>query len=160
MRKLLLAIMVAAAVAPLLASCAGTSPIAAYRYEHRNRRPPFHPPSEAMEKYDANKDGQVTLAELNAGLKAAYIAADTNHNGIIDVDEMRAVNAARLAANASAATPLIDWNADGHIDFQEFAAAGRALFTQLDRDEDGVLSKTELHPQPFNPRNLPPIQTH
>jgi Ca2+-binding EF-hand superfamily protein len=152
--------MAAAAAALLLASCAGTSPIAAYRYQHQNRRPPFHPAYESMEKYDTNKDGQVTQAELTAGLKADFFAADKNHDGFLDVDETRAVNAARLASQASVATPLIDWNADGKIDFQEFAAAPRSLFTQIDANEDGVLSKAELHPQGFNPRNLPPMQTH
>lgn len=114
-----------------------------------HRREDFHPPGEAMTRYDANHDGSVTMAEFNAGLRADFAAADTNHDGVLDPVETRAVNAARVAAEATAASPLIDWNDDGHVDFHEFAAGPRALFEQLDRNNDGVLDKDELHPHPY-----------
>ena len=77
-------------------------------------------------KYDANHDGTLTRAELEAGLKADFDAADTNHDGRLDIDEVRAVNQARWSADSSAASPLVDWNHDGYVDFNEFAAAPRA----------------------------------
>jgi Ca2+-binding EF-hand superfamily protein len=114
-----------------------------------HRREPFHPPTEAMLKYDADRDGKVTAAEFNAGLHAEFAAADINHDGVLDPAEVRAVNEARIALQASAATPLIDWNDDGHVDFHEFAAAPRALFEQIDQNSDGVLDKDELHPHHY-----------
>lgn len=114
-----------------------------------HRREPFHPPTEAMAKYDTDRDGRVTAAEFNAGLRADFTVADANHDGVLDSAEVRAVNAARIAFEASAATPLIDWNDDSHVDFREFAAAPRALFEQIDRNGDGVLDKDELHPHRY-----------
>ena len=114
-----------------------------------HRREPFHPPTEAMLKYDTDHDGKVTAAEFNTGLRAEFAAADINHDGVLDPAEVRTVNAARIASQASAATPLIDWNDDGHVDFREFAAAPRALFEQIDQNGDDVLDKDELHPHHY-----------
>ncbi|HEY1710618.1 MAG TPA: hypothetical protein VGG10_20285 [Rhizomicrobium sp.] len=133
-------------VALLLASCLGDRSERHARMPGPRPQPEFHPPGDEMLKYDANKDGSVTRAELDAGLRAEFAAADTNHDGVLDPDEVRAVNAARLQAEGTAASPLIDWNQDGHVDFEEFAAGPRTLFSQLDRNGDGVLSPDELHP--------------
>jgi Ca2+-binding EF-hand superfamily protein len=133
-------------LALLAASCMGD------RSERRGRmpgpgpQPEYHPAGDKMLKYDANKDGSVTRAELDAGLRAEFAAADTNHDGVLDPDEVRVVNAARIQSEGTTASPLIDWNQDGHVDFEEFAAGPRTLFGQLDRNGDGVLSPDELHP--------------
>jgi len=143
-----------------LAACASDAPQPP-RHQMPGETPPrdaFHPPGEMMEKYDANKDGSVTLAELNAGLRAEFNAADTNHDGVLNMDEARVVNAARLSTQESAASPLIDWNEDGHIDFHEFATAARSVFEQVDRNEDGVLTPDELHPVHRAPHHGPTQQ--
>src|SRR5690349_551173 len=139
----------------LLTACAGSTP-------HRmpgdaKPREPFHPPVEMILKYDANKDGSVTLAELDAGLRAEFSAADTNHDGVLEIDEMRAVNASRLHDEGTAASPLIDWNEDGHVDFREFSGSARAIFDELDTDGDGVLTPDELHPHHREHHEPPPM---
>jgi hypothetical protein len=98
-------------------------------------------------KYDSNHDGTVTRAELEAGLKAEFDAADKNHSGCLDSDEVRAINEERTKSDESAASPLIDWENKGCIDFNEYAATGRSLFDQLDRDGNGKLTPDELHPK-------------
>jgi Ca2+-binding EF-hand superfamily protein len=97
-------------------------------------------------RYDANKDGTLTRAEMEAGLKADFDALDKNHDGKLDSDETRAENDRRYLEGGTRYTPLIDWNQDGFIDFGEFANATRSLFDQLDRDHDGELSSSELKP--------------
>ncbi len=134
---------VMAAGAVVLAACAGG--------HHRDepaepRGPEFHAPAEMLLRYDANHDGIVTRAEMEAGLKADFAAADTNHDGRLDEDETRAVNHQRWSDNASTASPLVDWNHDGYVDFNEFAATARSLFDELDRNGDGQLSPRELNP--------------
>ncbi len=87
---------------------------------------PFHPAVELLERYDADHDGIVTRAEMEAGLKAEFAAADKNHDGRLDEDETRAVNEARWGEGLSTTSTLVDWNHDGYVDFQEFANTARS----------------------------------
>jgi hypothetical protein len=107
--------------------------------------PEWHPPAEMLEKY-ADKKGVVTRAAMEAGLRADFAAADTNHTGCLDENEVRAINEARWKEYASTASPLIDFRHTGCIDFDEFAATLRSLFDQLDKNGDGMLTPKELHP--------------
>jgi hypothetical protein len=111
----------------------------------------WHAPVQILLRFDANHDGSVTRAEMEAGLKADFAAADTNHDGVLELDEVRAVNDKRWSEDASAASPLVDWNHDGVVDFDEFAATARSLFDQMDADGNGVLSPGELKPKGSGP---------
>ena len=127
----------------LLTACAPRepphwSPFAQPRNEN------WHPAAGQLLRYDSNNDGQVTRRELEAGLRQDFRQADTNHDGTLDADEVRAVNQRRVSQDQSMATPLIDWNLDGVVDFNEFAATMRSLFDQLDQNGDGVVSKDEF----------------
>lgn len=128
--------------AAVLAACSSERP----PRDPDDKPAPFHPPVEILLRYDANHDGVLTRAELEAGLKADFAAADTNHDGRLDEDETRAVNYERWNQNASTASTLVDWNQDGHVDFNEFAGTARSLFVELDKDSNGVLSAREWHP--------------
>jgi hypothetical protein len=135
-----LRIAAALALAAVLAGCAGDPP----------EPPPHHeeewaPPSAILLRY-ADKDGRLTRAGLEAGLRKDFDAADLNHNGVLEPDEMRAVNEQRWEQDKSAVSPLVDWNGDGVIDFNEFAATARNLFPQYDRNGNGVLDPGELRP--------------
>lgn len=104
----------------------------------------FHPTVEILSRYDANHDGTITRAEMEAGLKSDFAAADTNHDGRLDADEARAVNNQRWSEGLSTASTLVDWNQDGYVDFNEFAGTARSLFAEIDTDGDGLLSPGEL----------------
>lgn len=97
-----------------------------------------------MLSFDANKDGQVSREELEAGLKAQFDAADTDHNGSLNLSEIQAENARRWQANGTASSPLIDWNMDGVVSLAEFSATALSVFAQLDRDRGGMLAGAEL----------------
>ncbi len=105
----------------------------------------WHSPAEMLDKY-ADKNGVVTRAAMEAGLRADFAAADKNHEGCLGQDEVRAINAERWKEDASTASPLIDFRHTGCIDFDEFAATPRSLFDQLDKNGDGKLTPRELHP--------------
>ncbi len=119
-----------------------------------HREEEWHPPSGILLRY-ADKDGNVTRAEMEAGLKADFAAADTNHDGVLEADEVRAVNQKRWNEDRSAASPLVDWNGDGVVDFNEFSANARALFDQLDVDGKGVLTAKQLKPQSTGVQSKP-----
>jgi len=130
-----------------LSACAGGW------FGHSHHRPvqgsseEWHPPSEMLVKYDANRDGTLTRAELEAGLKADFDKDDADHSGCLNKDEVRAINQRRWEEDRSASSPLVDFKGLGCIDFDEFAAAPRSLFDQMDANADGKLTPDELHPQ-------------
>jgi Ca2+-binding EF-hand superfamily protein len=102
-----------------------------------------------MLSYDENSDGMVTRAELEAGLRRQFVAADVNRYGYLDAKEMQAENDLRYRAFGVSYSPLIDWHQNGKIDFDEFAATARSVFEELDKNHDGKLDKDELRfPQP------------
>jgi hypothetical protein len=129
------------AVAALLAGCASHRHGPGGRHEEE-----WHSPVQMLLRY-ADHDGKVTRAAMEAGLRKDFDAADTNHDGVLEPDEVRAVNEKRWSEDASATSPLVDWNHDGVVDFDEFAATARSLFDQLDVNNDGVLTPDELRPQ-------------
>jgi hypothetical protein len=132
-------LLIATTVVLLLAGCS-SAPLA----PHSAPPTEWRPPSELLARY-ADKNGVVTRAAIEAGLKADFAAADKNHDGCLDEDEARAVNEARWKEAASTTSPLIDFLHNGCIDFDEFAAEPRSLFEQLDKDGDGRLTPQELH---------------
>ena len=123
----------------VLGACADHSEVPA-----RETDADFHPTLNLLTKYDANGDGTITRAEMEAGLKKEFDAADTDHDGKLDADEVAAVNAARWDADKSTASTVVDWNQDGFVDFHEFAGTARSLFAEIDLDHNGELSPTEL----------------
>jgi len=140
MRSVLMRAGAVLALSAALAACGGSPPAPQHRDDD------WHSPVQILLKY-ADKDGRVTRAALEAGLRRDFDAADLNRDGVLEPDEVRKVNDARWAEDQSATSPLVDWNGDGVIDFNEFAATARSLFQQYDRNGDGVLTPDELRPQ-------------
>lgn len=97
-----------------------------------------------MLSFDANKDGLVTRDEVEAGLRAQFEAADTDHNGGLNLSEIQSENARRWQASGTGSSPLIDWNQDGVVGFPEFSGTAHSVFAQLDRDRGGTLAGVEL----------------
>jgi hypothetical protein len=128
------------AAASVLAACGGSEPTPG---QHRAEE--WHPSTEMLDKY-ADKNGVVTRAAMEAGLRADFAKADVDHDGCLDENEARAVNEERWKTGASTASPLIDFKHDGCIDFDEFAATPRSLFDMLDKKAEGRLTPQQLHP--------------
>src|SRR5579862_4307372 len=108
-------------------------------------RPEKHGSFEFLLRYDSNNDGTITRRELEAGLRQDFRQADTNHDGRLDPDEVRAANLRRIQLDQSTAIPLIDWNGDGYVDFTEFASGMRSVFEEYDTNGDGKVTPEEMH---------------
>ena len=115
-------------------------------------------------RYDADHDGRITRAEIDAGIVAQFRSIDTNHDGRIDAAEYQAYEDGRRAArrawreahpDAESATgeepppsfdPMkrLDWNLDGFVSLDEFGGRERALAMRADRDGDGAILADDL----------------
>ena len=131
----------------LLAGCGGGHP----PERQGPREAAWHPPIEILLHYTDEK-GDVTRASMEAGLHKDFAAADKNHDGVLEPDEVLAVNEQRWSEAESASSPLVDWNGDGVVDYDEFAATARALFDQLDPKNTGVITAKQLKALQLGPR--------
>jgi hypothetical protein len=102
---------------------------------------------------DANRDGLVTQAEVDALSAARFSQADADGDGLLSSAEMQAFAEARREARRAARTDAmierLDENGDGLLSQEELAARGpgdrfERLLDRLDADEDGALSEGEL----------------
>ena len=123
--------------------------------------------------FDTNKDGQISRAEVNAGITAQFNAADTSQDGKLDAaeilrynDQRRSERRARFEAWKARAAELgvdpgrppsdrdavdslrvADWNLDGVITPDEFGGKLRAIAMRADRNGDGTIGADELKPR-------------
>lgn len=98
---------------------------------------------------DADKDGKVTKAEVDAFHAAKVKAADTNADAKLSAEELAAMQLAamqqRAADRAGKMIAKLDTDADGMLSEAEMAArpnAGR-MFTMMDTDGDGAITQAE-----------------
>lgn len=76
-------------------------------------------------KCDANRDGIVTAAEMEASLKAEGIKAD------------------KYDKTAAEKIQMIDQNGDGQLTTAEHEAGSEKMFAKMDTNGDGSLTKDE-----------------
>ncbi|MEM7678825.1 MAG: hypothetical protein AAF449_22815 [Myxococcota bacterium] len=107
---------------------------------------------------DLNQDGQVSYAEFKAAGDARFQAADTDFNGELTRDEMKALRENERAEKATEHFRRMDANGDGVVSEAEMLAARDArkerigdrrgdrrakLMERFDANGDGELSDTE-----------------
>lgn len=95
----------------------------------------------AVNAMDANADGKVTAAEMDAHQEKLMREADADGDGALSRDELRAYRARKRAERQAKNNP--DLNDDGLVDRNEFRVAADKRFDRLDRNGDGVLSEDE-----------------
>lgn len=104
-------------------------------------------PGGFLARFDADGDGKVTLAEVEAAAQAQLTAADADGDGQVTVEELRD---GQVAARFKA----LDADGDGKITLGEFQAQpqggrrGGAGMMARDEDGDGKLSLAELTAMP------------
>lgn len=105
-----------------------------------------HPPLPLVQALDSNHDGIIDSNEI-ANAVAALLTLDKNGDGVLTTNEYMPPLPANLPANAPRPPiPLIvkvlDANGDGVIDAKEIANAVAAL-KSLDKNGDGKLTRDE-----------------
>lgn len=98
---------------------------------------------------DANRDGKVSRAEHAMAAKQMFTQCDANNDGIVTVAEMDAAMAAKgekPAKNDKTSAEkiqMIDQNGDGQLTAAEHEAGTEKMFGLMDKNGDGSLSKAE-----------------
>lgn len=144
------------AAAMALAACSSEPEHHRWNPNGTPRNEDWHSPIGSLMKYDANQDGTLTRAELEAGLHKDFDALDTSHTGCLSSDQVTTINEARLKTDDAAASPLIDWKNKGCVDFDEFATTAHSLFEQTDLNGDGQITPEELKPHAGHKHTPPP----
>lgn len=103
---------------------------------------------------DANQDGQVSKAEFDSARANQFAKMDADKNGQVSAAEMQAhheaMKAERMARRAERQKArmdkhlaILDTNKDGQISQAEFAAKGAEHFAKMDANKDGQISADE-----------------
>ena len=97
---------------------------------------------------DANGDGVVTMAELQAQGDARFAARDTNGDGALSAAELQAAGAEHAAERAARMLERLDANGDGLLQQSELQARGgdrmAQMFDRADANDDGAISEAEF----------------
>lgn len=99
---------------------------------------------------DADKDGKVTQAELQAFRAAEVAGIDADKDGKITAAELKAMHMVRLEARATEMADRmiarLDSDGDGALTAAELAArpAPAGMFDRIDADADGAVTEAEI----------------
>lgn len=97
---------------------------------------------------DADGDGAVTQAELQAHAAARFAAIDADGSGAVTAEELAEAASGKAAARATRMIERLDANDDGQLQQDELLARGgdRAgrMFERVDTDDDGAISQEEF----------------
>ena len=105
--------------------------------------------TEMFDTIDADKDGKLSYAELEAHRKAEFDAADTNKDGVLSADELSARALARfqekLAERTQSMLDTMDNDGNGSLSEAEMGEGpGMRNFARIDADNDGFVTKEEI----------------
>jgi len=145
-----------------------TDPEAGEHHGPRGRRP-FGPPSpeKMIERFDANKNGQLEAAELPERMQQHIGDIDTSGDGIVTKDELMAhfkakfaEHAAKFAEKAKERFDRKDTNHDGALDQSEVGAEHWARLSVADTNGDQKLTPEELKAAFEAGKIQPPMMRH
>jgi len=111
---------------------------------HRGGRRGPPDPAEMVKRFDKNADGKLEVSELPEKMQKFMGKADTNGDGVITVDELKAGEEKMRAEHLA----KVDTDHDGKVSPEERKAAfekfAQERFAKMDKNNDGALSKDEV----------------
>ncbi|MEQ9330428.1 EF-hand domain-containing protein [Thalassobaculum sp.] len=93
---------------------------------------------------DADGDGKLTAAEMQAAHKARFAKADVNGDGKLSVDELDEARKAERMERLNRMVVWLDADGDGMLSVDEFDPRRGHMLSRMDRDGDGALSQEEM----------------
>lgn len=115
-------------------------------------KPPAQPPATmvvepvamAIAAFDADGDARVTRVELAAGVRRSYDSIDTQRSGKLGYIAFADWAERWLGDRNALPSPFeTDTDGDDRITLAELQAKFAEVFTRLDRDRDGIVTRAE-----------------
>ncbi len=106
------------------------------------------PRGENFGKIDFNRDGKVTLLEMQTISRDRFKKADTNRDGFITTDEV--LELMPFFVRGQARQPVADYlkkqdsNKDGKVSLEEVLRHATLRFKRIDTNKDNILTETEF----------------
>lgn len=126
----------------IVVGCAIAAAPMAFAQDGPDKRQP------GFETLDADGDGALTQAEMEAHRSARFAEADADGNGSLSADEMMAMGQKRKSDRAARMIERLDANSDGEVSEEELAQhrgkRGQDGFSRMDADGDGAVTKAEF----------------
>lgn len=104
--------------------------------------PPAHaaqPGPESFDQTDLDHNGRIDRAEYQRRMVEVFYFADTNKDGFVTVAELEAIEKVDPKAFKKA-----DRNGDGKLTVDEFVTYRMIQFDEADTNKDGVLTREEV----------------
>jgi len=103
-------------------------------------------PSRIFDSADTNGDGVITREEFHAARERLFARLDRNGDGFIDKDDMSGRLARRQKAQERLAELVtqLDKDGDGRVSRSEFVDGPTPPFDRADTDRNGELSRDEV----------------
>lgn len=94
---------------------------------------------------DANRDGQVTRAELIIWRSANFARFDRNHDGLLAPDDIPALlRSSAVGVQLAGMIKHYDGNGDNRLTRAEFTDGPTPLFDLADANHDGLVTRAEV----------------
>ncbi|MEO0911833.1 MAG: hypothetical protein AAFY59_02420 [Pseudomonadota bacterium] len=97
-----------------------------------------------FEAYDANEDGSLTQAEIDAGRASQFEAADTDATGGLTLEEYETLWLEVMRERMVDQFQRHDDDGDGIVTVEEFNERTRNLVSRMDRNGDDALSRDDM----------------
>ncbi|MEL7544986.1 MAG: EF-hand domain-containing protein, partial [Pseudomonadota bacterium] len=97
-----------------------------------------------IKRFDADNNGELTLQELENGRSERFKKADTNGDGVVTADELKARIMQRMERRADRRVKRmirrLDEDRNGQVTEAEYLSRAKERFTWADLNDDGKLS--------------------
>ena len=101
-----------------------------------------------MKMMDSNGDGMLSADEHAAGAKAMFDKLDADHDGFVTAAEMDAAHKGMKGMkdemSSAGKIKAIDTDGDGKLSAAEHAAGSQQMFTRSDANADGMVDAAEM----------------
>ncbi|MGB0747594.1 MAG: EF-hand domain-containing protein [Magnetospiraceae bacterium] len=97
-----------------------------------------------MERFDVNKDGKITQAEIDAVQAENFTKTDTDKSGGVSLDEFQTYWLAQMRERMVDGFQRLDADGDGQVTQAEFSDRASQVVSRLDRDDDGDIDRDDF----------------